>query len=118
MGCSILAGRFKVPFCFIALFGIICQVTGLSLYSSIDLAIHLWPGQFGYLALASLGMGLTLGAFSMLRPLVVGKEDHSIVVGLGCSFDCLVVLLEWQLRPLFSIITSTGDCHGFSNLRN
>jgi hypothetical protein len=73
MGCSILAGLCKFPFCFIALFGIICQVTGLFLYSSIDLAIHLWPGQFGYLALAGLWVGLTLGAFSMLGPLVVGK---------------------------------------------
>ncbi|KAJ5318018.1 major facilitator superfamily domain-containing protein [Penicillium antarcticum] len=89
IGCSILAGRIKVPFFYISLFGIIFQIIGLFLYSSIDSIVQVWPGQFGYLALAGLGSGLTMGAFTMLGPLVVDKEDQSIALGIGLQLRML-----------------------------
>lgn len=89
MSCSILAGRLRIPFFYIVFFGIICQIVGLFLYSSIASTTHLWPGQFGYLALAGLGTGFAIGAFTMLAPLVVDKKDQSIALGIGLQLRML-----------------------------
>lgn len=83
IGCSVLAGRLRVPFCYIALIGIACEATGIFLFSEIPSTTHLWLGQFGYLVLAGLGVGLAVSAFYMAVSLVVDLEDQLIAVGIG-----------------------------------
>ncbi|KAJ5973965.1 major facilitator superfamily domain-containing protein [Penicillium waksmanii] len=89
IGCSILAGRLMIPFCYIALIGIACEVTGIFLFSEIPSTTHLWPGQFGYLVLAGLGVGLAVSAFYMAVSLVVDLEDQSTAMGIGIQLRML-----------------------------
>ena len=89
MACSFLAGRLRVPFSYIALFGTIFQAIGLFLFSEIASTTQLWTGQFGYLALAGLGGGLSMTAFTMIAPLVVDKKDQSIALGIGLQLRML-----------------------------
>lgn len=89
IACSILAGRFSIPFCYIILSGIACQVSGIFLYSCVEPVTHLWIGQFGYLVLAGLGVGLGVAAFYMAAPLVVDQDDQSAAVGIGIKFRTL-----------------------------
>lgn len=89
MACSFLAGRLRVPFSYIALFGIIFQAIGLFLYSEIASTTKLWTGQFGYLALGGLGVGLSMATFTMIAPLVVNKKDQSIALGIGLQLRML-----------------------------
>jgi hypothetical protein len=67
----------------------ICQVLGLFLFSGIASTTQLWVPQFGYLVLAGLGVGLTVGTFTMLAPLVVDKKDQSIALGIGLQLRML-----------------------------
>ncbi|KAJ5900211.1 major facilitator superfamily domain-containing protein [Penicillium subrubescens] len=87
--CSVLAGRLKLPFCYIALVGTAFQATGLFLFSEIASKTELWPGQFGYLVLAGLGVGLAMSAFYMAAPLVVDEEDQSTALGIGIQLRML-----------------------------
>lgn len=89
IACSVLAGRLAIPFCYITLAGVALQITGLFLYSCIDPVTHLWQGQFGYLVLAGLGVGLSVAAFYMAAPLVVEQKDQSAAVGIGIQFRTL-----------------------------
>ncbi|KAJ5104224.1 major facilitator superfamily domain-containing protein [Penicillium argentinense] len=89
IACSILAGRLAIPFTYITLAGIACEITGLFLYSEISPATHLWLGQFGYLVLAGLGVGLSVAAFYMAAPLVVDQKDQAAAVGIGIQFRTL-----------------------------
>lgn len=89
IACSILAGRLSIPFCYIILAGVACQVSGLFLYSCAGPVTHLWLGQFGYLVLAGLGVGLSVAAFYMAAPLVVDQDDQSAAVGMGIQFRTL-----------------------------
>ncbi|KAJ5107837.1 hypothetical protein N7456_004512 [Penicillium angulare] len=63
--------------------GLVCQVSGLYLFSEISSTTHLWPGQFGYLVLAGLGVGLSIAAFYMIAPLVVEEQDQAACIGIG-----------------------------------
>ncbi|GAA90147.1 efflux pump antibiotic resistance protein [Aspergillus luchuensis IFO 4308] len=89
MACSFLAGRLRVPFSYIALFGIIFQAIGLFLFSGIASTTELWTGQFGYLALGGLGVGLSMATFTMIAPLVVNEKDQSIALGIGLQLRML-----------------------------
>lgn len=89
IACSILSGRLEIPFCYITLAGLVCQVVGLFLYSSIAATTHLWHGQFGYLVLGGLGVGLSVAAFYMAAPLVVDQKDQPAAVGIGIQFRTL-----------------------------
>lgn len=89
MACSFATGRLQIPFCYIVLFGIICQAVGLFLFSGIAPTTHIFPAQFGYLVLAGLGVGLAMAAFTMIAPLVVDEEDQSIALGIGLQLRML-----------------------------
>ncbi|OKP03705.1 hypothetical protein PENSUB_6858 [Penicillium subrubescens] len=65
------------------------QATGLFLFSEIASKTELWPGQFGYLVLAGLGVGLAMSAFYMAAPLVVDEEDQSTALGIGIQLRML-----------------------------
>ncbi|KAJ5720442.1 uncharacterized protein N7483_008376 [Penicillium malachiteum] len=85
----LFAGRFAIPFVYIILAGIACEVSGMFLFSGIAGASHIWTGQFGYLVLAGLGVGLSIAAFYMAAPLVVEGEDHAAAIGIGIQFRTL-----------------------------
>ncbi|KAJ5716145.1 major facilitator superfamily domain-containing protein, partial [Penicillium malachiteum] len=89
IACSVLAGRFAIPFVYIILAGIACEVTGMFLFSEIAGTSHVWTGQFGYLVLAGLGVGLSIAAFYMAAPLVVEEDDHATAIGIGIQFRTL-----------------------------
>ncbi|KAK2872009.1 hypothetical protein FQN49_002629 [Arthroderma sp. PD_2] len=89
VACSVLTGRLRVPFCYVALFGIVCEVTGIFLFSEIAPTTHLWLGQFGYLVLAGVGVGLAVSAFYMAASLVVDVEDQSTALGVGIQLRML-----------------------------
>ncbi|KAJ5329667.1 major facilitator superfamily domain-containing protein [Penicillium brevicompactum] len=89
ISCSVLAGRLKIPFAYIAVIGLVFQVIGLFLFSEIEPIVELWPGQFGYLVLAGLGCGLGVSAFYMATSLVVDIEDQSIALGIGIQLRML-----------------------------
>jgi hypothetical protein len=89
ISCSVLAGRLKMPFTYIALIGLVLQITGLFLFSEIASTTELWLGQFGYLVLAGLGTGLGVSVFYMATPLVVDMEDQSIALGIGIQLRML-----------------------------
>jgi len=78
-----------MPFAYIALIGLVFQVTGLFLFSEIASTTELWLGQFGYLVLAGLGTGLGVSAFYMATSLVVEMEDQSIALGIGIQLRML-----------------------------
>jgi hypothetical protein len=87
--CSLLSGRAKVPFCYIAVFGIACQIAGLFPFSEISPMPDLWLGQFGYLVLAGFGVGLSVSAFYMATSLVVDPKDQNIALGIGIQLRSL-----------------------------
>lgn len=89
ISCSLLSGRAKVPFCYIALFGIACQIAGLFPFSEIASTPDLWLGQFGYLVLAGLGTGLSVSAFYMATSLVVDPKDQNIALSIGIQLRSL-----------------------------
>jgi uncharacterized membrane protein len=89
ISCSVLAGRLKMPFAYIALIGLVLQITGLFLFSEISSTTDLWLGQFGYLVLTGLGTGLGVSAFYMATSLVVEIEDQSIALGIGIQLRML-----------------------------
>ncbi|OQE28648.1 hypothetical protein PENSTE_c003G06388 [Penicillium steckii] len=89
IACSILSGRLEIPFCYITLAGATMQVIGIFLYSTIDPVTTLWLGQFGYLVLGGLGVGLSVAAFYMAAPLVVDHDDQAAAVGIGIQFRTL-----------------------------
>ncbi|CAG8360437.1 unnamed protein product [Penicillium salamii] len=89
ISCSVLAGRLRMPFAYIALIGLVIQVTGLFLFSEIASTAELWLGQFGYLVLAGLGTGLGVSAFYMATSLVVEIEDQNIALGIGIQLRML-----------------------------
>ncbi|CAG7922339.1 unnamed protein product [Penicillium olsonii] len=89
IACSVLAGRLKMPFAYIALIGLVIQVTGLFLFSEIASTTELWLGQFGYLVLAGLGTGLGVSAYYMATSLVVDMEDQSSALGIGMQLRML-----------------------------
>ena len=69
--------------------GLACQVSGLFLFSEIASTTHLWPGQFGYLVLAGVGVGLSIASFYMAAPLLVEEQDQAASVGIGIQFRTL-----------------------------
>ena len=89
IACSILAGRFSVPFVYIMLAGVAFEVSGMFLFSEIAGVEHIWPGQFGYLVLAGLGVGLSIAAYYMAAPLVVEEDDQATAIGIGIQFRTL-----------------------------
>ncbi|RDW89982.1 uncharacterized protein DSM5745_01757 [Aspergillus mulundensis] len=87
--CSSLAGRLKVPFVYIIMGGVVLQIVGLFLLSTIPTTIHVWTGQFGYAVLAGLGVGLAVTAVYIMVPLVVDEGDQSIALGTGLQLRML-----------------------------
>ncbi|KAJ5100127.1 major facilitator superfamily domain-containing protein [Penicillium argentinense] len=109
IGCSVLAGRLRIPFCYIALVGIACEVTGFFLFSEIPSTTHLLLGQFGYLVLAGLGVGLAVSAFYMAVSLVVDLEDQSTAVGIGVQLR--------MLGGVLGVAASTSILHHYLKSR-
>ncbi|KAF7588744.1 hypothetical protein BBP40_005270 [Aspergillus hancockii] len=89
ISCSVLAGRIKVPFCYIALGGIALQIIGLFLFSEVSSAVEISAAQYGYLVLAGLGIGASVSVFYMMVPLVVEGKDQSIALSTGLQLRML-----------------------------
>ncbi|KAL4937317.1 hypothetical protein BDV06DRAFT_232667 [Aspergillus oleicola] len=87
--CSSLSGRLKIPFIWIIFAGIVLQIVGLFLLSTIPTDLSLWTGQFGYTVLAGLGVGMAVTAVYIMVPLVVDEEDQSIALGTGLQLRML-----------------------------
>ncbi|KAL4798965.1 major facilitator superfamily domain-containing protein [Aspergillus venezuelensis] len=87
--CSSLSGRLKIPFIWIILTGIILQIVGLFLLSTVPADFALWTGQFGYTVLAGLGVGMAVTAVYIMVPLVVDEEDQAIALGTGLQLRML-----------------------------
>lgn len=73
---SICAGRWRIPFIYLLLLGAVLQTVGCFLLSAIPTTTAIYRGQFGYMVIAGLGSGLSMGSLYILTPLVVKKEDQ------------------------------------------
>ncbi|KAE8388906.1 major facilitator superfamily domain-containing protein [Aspergillus alliaceus] len=89
MSCSILVGRLRIPFCYIAIGGIAFQIVGLFLFSETPFSTKISAAQYGYLVLAGLGTGTSVAVFYMMAPLVVEEKDQSIALSTGLQLRML-----------------------------
>ncbi|KAE8377422.1 major facilitator superfamily domain-containing protein [Aspergillus bertholletiae] len=89
MSCSVLTGRLKIPFCYIALGGIALQIVGLFLFSETAFSTGISAAQYAYLVLAGLGTGTSVAVFYMMVPLVVDGKDQSIALSTGLQLRML-----------------------------
>ncbi|KAL2793730.1 major facilitator superfamily domain-containing protein [Aspergillus keveii] len=81
--CSLLAGKFRLPFVYTITIGAILQTAGSFLLSSVPTTLHVWGGQYGYMVLTGIGVGMSMTSFYIAVPVVVRKEDQPIAVGLS-----------------------------------
>ncbi|KIA75759.1 hypothetical protein HK57_00439 [Aspergillus ustus] len=81
--CSLLAGKSRLPFVYIITIGAILQAAGSFLLSSVPTSLHVWEGQYGYMVLTGVGVGMSMTSFYIAVPIVVRKEDQPIAVGLS-----------------------------------
>ncbi|KAL3472348.1 hypothetical protein BJX99DRAFT_262332 [Aspergillus californicus] len=63
--------------------GAVLQTIGSFLLSSVPTTLHVWGGQYGYMVLTGVGVGMSMTSFYMAIPIVVRKDDQSIAVGLS-----------------------------------
>ncbi|RAL14313.1 uncharacterized protein BO97DRAFT_412635 [Aspergillus homomorphus CBS 101889] len=81
--CSLLAGRLRTPFVYLAAAGSVLQIVGAFLLSSVPATPDIWPGQYGYMAITGLGIGISIAALYMCVPVVVGDTtDQPTAMGL------------------------------------
>ncbi|KAF9885221.1 hypothetical protein FE257_000581 [Aspergillus nanangensis] len=81
--CTLLLGRFNWPYVYIITMGAVLQTAGSFLLSSVPTTLHIWPGQYGYMMLTGIGVGLSMTSFYTAIPMVVKKEQQPIAVGLS-----------------------------------
>ncbi|KAJ0418663.1 MFS general substrate transporter [Aspergillus carlsbadensis] len=81
--CALLAGRFRLPFVCTITIGTILQTAGSFLLSSVPTTFDVWEGQYGYMMLTGIGVGMSMTSFYIAVPMVVRKEDQPIAVGLS-----------------------------------
>ncbi|KAL2835359.1 MFS general substrate transporter [Aspergillus pseudoustus] len=81
--CSLLAGKFRLPFVYIITIGAILQAAGSFLLSSVPTTLRVWEGQYGYMVLTGIGVGMSMTSFYIAVPIVVRKENQPIAVGLA-----------------------------------
>jgi hypothetical protein len=74
--CSLLAGNFRLPFVYTITMGAVLQAAGSFLLSSVPTTLHVWGGQYGYMVLTGLGVGMSMTSFYIAVPVVVRKEDQ------------------------------------------
>jgi putative Mn2+ efflux pump MntP len=74
--CTLFAGKFHLPFVHIVMMGAILQTVGSFLLSSVPTTLHVWEGQYGYMALTGVGVGMSMTSFYMAVPMVVKNEDQ------------------------------------------
>ncbi|RAK74468.1 uncharacterized protein BO72DRAFT_435203 [Aspergillus fijiensis CBS 313.89] len=79
--CSLLAGRLRTPFVYLAAAGSVLQIVGAFLLSSVPPTVDIWPGQYGYMVITGLGTGISIAALYMCVPVVV-TTDQATAMGL------------------------------------
>ncbi|PYI31502.1 major facilitator superfamily transporter [Aspergillus indologenus CBS 114.80] len=79
--CSLLAGRLRTPFVYLAAAGSVLQIVGAFLLSSIPPTLDIWPGQYGYMVITGIGTGISIAALYMCVPVVV-TMDQGTAMGL------------------------------------
>ncbi|UDD55135.1 hypothetical protein AFCA_002778 [Aspergillus flavus] len=109
MSCSVLTGRLKIPFCYVALGGIVLQVVGLFLFSETAFSTDISAAQYGYLVLAGLGTGTSVAVFYMMVPLVVDGKDQSIALSTGLQLR--------MLGGVLGVAASTTILHNYLRSR-
>ncbi|GKZ34605.1 hypothetical protein AbraIFM66950_004919 [Aspergillus brasiliensis] len=80
--CTVLAGRVGTPFVYLTLAGSVLQIVGAFLLSSVPATVNAWPGEYGFMAITGLGAGISIAALYMAVPMVVGRRDQAVVMGL------------------------------------
>jgi len=73
---SILNGKQRLPFVYTLLLGATLQTVGFALLSTVPTTTHLWRGQLGYSVIAGLGVGISVGTYYVLTPIVCDKPDQ------------------------------------------
>ncbi|GFF25913.1 hypothetical protein IFM61606_09580 [Aspergillus udagawae] len=81
--CTLFAGKFHLPFVHTVMMGAVLQTVGSFLLSSIPTTLHVWGGQYGYMVLTGVGVGMSMTSFYMAVPMVVSKDDQAIAVCLS-----------------------------------
>ncbi|KAA8646572.1 uncharacterized protein ATNIH1004_008005 [Aspergillus tanneri] len=106
---SICTGRWHIAFVYLLLLGAILQTVGSFLLSAIPTSTAIYPGQFGYMAIAGLGSGLSMASLYMLTPLVVRKEDQAVAIGASLQIRMLGAALG--IAVVNSVLTSYVKAH-------
>ncbi|KAL2818528.1 MFS general substrate transporter [Aspergillus cavernicola] len=81
--CTLFAGKFHLPFVHIIMMGAVLQTIGSFLLSSVPTTLQVWGGQYGYMVLTGIGVGMSMTSFYMAVPMVVRKDDQLIAVGMS-----------------------------------
>ncbi|PIG69496.1 efflux pump antibiotic resistance protein [Aspergillus arachidicola] len=98
-----------IPFCYVALGGIVLQVVGLFLFSETAFSTEISAAQYGYLVLAGLGTGTSVAVFYMMVPLVVDGKDQSIALSTGLQLR--------MLGGVLGVAASTTILHNYLRSR-
>ncbi|PVI00423.1 MFS multidrug transporter-like protein [Periconia macrospinosa] len=70
-----LMGKFKIPPCWVVLFGTILQIIGLVLLTRINDVTKIDKAQYAYQVMTGLGVGFLNAALTLLVPYVMDKKD-------------------------------------------
>lgn len=94
---SVLTGKRRMPFVYPLLFGATLQTVGFALMSTVPTTLHLWSGQYGYSAIAGLGVGISVGSYYVLTPIAGDKQDQREWHSWCTLISILVVLTTTDL---------------------
>ena len=80
--CAAICGKRRLPPIYLLMLSSIIQVVALAWLAQITPSRIQWPGQYGFQAMAGIGLGLGIGAQVLLTPFVIEKRDLGTCVKL------------------------------------
>ncbi|PVH94609.1 MFS multidrug transporter-like protein [Periconia macrospinosa] len=86
---NIVAGKSKIPPIVLLTFGVICQLVGVCLLSTLDSSTSIPNAIYGYQVLTGLGIGVMFGLCVVLPPAVTKTKDLALCGGAVVQFRIL-----------------------------
>lgn len=83
---NIIAGKSRIPPIFLLLVGVVCQVIGVCLLSSITTTTTVPSAIYAYQILTGLGIGIMFGLCLVLPPAVIDNKDFALCAGAVLQF--------------------------------
>lgn len=78
--CAVISGKCKLPPIYLLMVSSVIQVIALTWLAHINPSRIHWSGQYGFQAMAGIGLGLGIGAQVLLTPFVIEKRDLGMFI--------------------------------------